>query len=122
MSATAAGSAASPAVAEEPAISAGEDEAPANAVSVATKKKEPPPEKPESIRLRALVIFSFWVIILVLGVPIWWKTTTIYRASLPLDEMKDWAEGRVINHTATNLKIGTNTIRHVDRSFHYEFL
>jgi hypothetical protein len=105
MSATATGLAASPAVAKESTIGAGEDEAPANAVSVATKKKEPPPEKPESIRLRALVIFSFWVIILVVGVPIWWKTTTIYRASLPLDQMKDWAEGRVINYTTMRLCI-----------------
>jgi hypothetical protein len=69
--------------------------APANAVSAAPKKKEPPPEKPESIRLRSLVIFSFWAVILCLGLPIWWKTTTIYRAPLPLDQMMDWADGRV---------------------------
>lgn len=68
---------------------------PANAVSVAPKKKEPPPESPESIRLRSWVIFSFWAIITVVGLPIWWSTTTIHRESLPLDQMMDWADGRV---------------------------
>ncbi|TAQ88448.1 hypothetical protein B7494_g3223 [Chlorociboria aeruginascens] len=68
---------------------------PAHAVTIAHRKKEPPPEKPESIRLRSLVIASFWAIILFLGLPIWWWTTAIYRASLPLDQMTDWAEGRI---------------------------
>jgi phosphatidylinositol glycan class S len=68
---------------------------PANAVSVAPKKREPPPESPESIRLRSYVILSFWAIITIIGLPIWWKTTTIYRARLPLDQMMDWADGRV---------------------------
>lgn len=72
----------------------GSEDAPENAVS-AYKKKEPPPESPESIKLRRLVILSFWAIIIAIGVPIWWRTTTIYRASLPLDQMMDWADGRV---------------------------
>jgi len=71
------------------------EDAPANAFSVAWKKKEPPPESPESIRLRTWVIASFWAIIIVVGLPIWWRTTTIYRASLPLEQMMDWADGRV---------------------------
>ena len=76
-------------------IERGED-APAHAVSVAPKKKEPPPETPESIRLRLFVILSFWAIVLFLGLPIWWRTTAIYRAKLPLDQMMDWADGRVM--------------------------
>lgn len=71
------------------------DTAPANAVIATEKRLEPPPEKPESIRMRTQVILSFWAIVLFLGLPIWWKTTTIYRAPLPLDQMTDWAEGRV---------------------------
>jgi hypothetical protein len=71
------------------------EDAPTNAVSAAYKKKEPPPESPESIRLRTWVIASFWAIIIVVGLPIWWRTTTIYRASLPLDQMMGWADGRV---------------------------
>ncbi|CAG8978835.1 hypothetical protein HYALB_00008490 [Hymenoscyphus albidus] len=71
------------------------DDAPVNAVNATPKKKEPPPEKPEHIRLRILVISSWWAIIMFLGLPVWWYTTTIYRASLPLDEMRDWADGRV---------------------------
>lgn len=74
---------------------------PANAVNVASKKKEPPAEKPEEIRIRSFVLLSFWAIIIFLGLPIWWRTTTIYRANLPLDQMMDWAEGRVCFSPAT---------------------
>ena len=65
---------------------------PANAV---TTSKEPPPENPEAIRLRTKVVFSFWTVILLLGLPTWWKTTSIYRAELPLQDMLDWADGVV---------------------------
>ena len=82
------------------------DDAPANAVSVVPQKKEPPPESAKSIRLRIWVILSFWAIIIIVGLPIWWRTTTIYRARLPLDQMMDWADGRVpspvINGRAPN--------------------
>jgi len=71
------------------------DEPPAAAVGAVAKRKEPPPEKPESIRVRGFVILSFWAIVLLLGLPIWWRTTAIYRARLPLDAMMDWADGRV---------------------------
>ena len=67
----------------------------ANAVTAAPKKREPPPETPGSIRLRYYVILSFWAFVILVGLPIWWWTTTIYRASLPIDQMMDWAEGRV---------------------------
>ncbi|KAH8906477.1 hypothetical protein BR93DRAFT_929099 [Coniochaeta sp. PMI_546] len=59
-----------------------------------TDRKQPPPEKPADVRRRTLVIVSFWLIVLCLGLPIWWQTTTIYRAKLPLDDMLDWADGR----------------------------
>jgi hypothetical protein len=38
---------------------------------------------------------SFWLVVLLLGVPFWWKTTAIYRADLPLDSMLKWADGKV---------------------------
>jgi phosphatidylinositol glycan class S len=69
--------------------------APANDANVTTTRKEPPPEKAESIRLRYLVLLSFWAIIILFGLPIWWKTTSIYRAPLPMDQMMDWADGKV---------------------------
>ncbi|RAH86287.1 hypothetical protein BO86DRAFT_453316 [Aspergillus japonicus CBS 114.51] len=56
--------------------------------------RPPPPEKPEAIRTRFKVIAAFWAVIVFLGFPIWWKTTSIYRASLPVPEMIDWADGK----------------------------
>ncbi|KAL2785786.1 phosphatidylinositol-glycan biosynthesis class S protein [Aspergillus keveii] len=54
----------------------------------------PPPEKPSAIQTRFRVVAAFWAVILFLGLPIWWKTTSIYRAELPLQEMLDWAGGK----------------------------
>ncbi|KAL8752962.1 MAG: hypothetical protein Q9199_005385 [Rusavskia elegans] len=61
---------------------------------IATTPKQPPPESRESIRVRQLVILSFWAIVVFLGLPIWWWTTSVYRARLPLQQMEDWAEGK----------------------------
>ncbi len=60
-----------------------------------TARKQPPPEKPSDIRTRTWVVISFWLLVVFLGLPIWWHTTTIYRANLPLDEMLEWADGKV---------------------------
>jgi phosphatidylinositol glycan class S len=57
--------------------------------------KQPPPESTESIWLRRLAIMSFWAIVVFLGLPMWLKTTAVYRAQLPLQEMTAWAEGKV---------------------------
>ncbi|PYH98167.1 hypothetical protein BO71DRAFT_438254 [Aspergillus ellipticus CBS 707.79] len=54
----------------------------------------PPPEKPEAVRTRFKVIAAFWAVIIFLGFPIWWQTTSIYRASLPIPDMIDWADGK----------------------------
>ncbi|KAL9043469.1 MAG: hypothetical protein Q9214_003347 [Letrouitia sp. 1 TL-2023] len=56
--------------------------------------KQPPQELAESIYIRRLVIFSFWVVAVVFGLPTWWWTTSIHRARLPLQEMMDWADGK----------------------------
>ncbi|CAK7229410.1 GPI transamidase component [Sporothrix curviconia] len=66
---------------------------PDDAVSPTTQK-QPPPEKPSEIRRRVAVMLSFWLIVGLLGLPIWWYTTTIYRANLPLDDMMEWADGK----------------------------
>ena len=65
-----------------------------NLVSSAKTKKKPPPESAEGIRVRSLVIFSFWAIVIFLGLPVWLWTTSIHRARLPLQEMLDWADGK----------------------------
>ncbi|KAL8824048.1 MAG: hypothetical protein Q9191_005337 [Dirinaria sp. TL-2023a] len=60
----------------------------------ASSSKRPPPESSENIRVRSQVIFSFWAIVLLFGLPTWWWTTSIYRARLPLQEMHEWADGK----------------------------
>ncbi|KAL8808311.1 MAG: hypothetical protein Q9182_000131 [Xanthomendoza sp. 2 TL-2023] len=66
---------------------------------VVANVKQPPPESRESIRVRQLVIFSFWAIAVFLGLPIWYCTTSVYRAQLPLQEMEDWAGGKACRPT-----------------------
>jgi len=60
-----------------------------------TSAQRIPPENPESISTRFRVVVTFWAVIIFLGFPIWWKTTSIYRAHLPIQDMVDWADGKV---------------------------
>ena len=57
--------------------------------------KKPPPERPQNARTRSWVVVSFWSVIVFLGLPVWLWTTSIHRATLPLQEMQDWADGKV---------------------------
>lgn len=61
----------------------------------ASKRKNPPPESSENIQTRSQVVLSFWAIVIFLGLPIWWWTTSIHRARLPLRDMLEWADGKV---------------------------
>ncbi|PVI02332.1 hypothetical protein DM02DRAFT_308243 [Periconia macrospinosa] len=56
---------------------------------------KPPQESTRSLWLRRTVILSFWAVAVLLGLPVWWKTTAIYRSDLPLQAMSDWAEGKI---------------------------
>ncbi|KAI9308809.1 phosphatidylinositol-glycan biosynthesis class S protein [Cunninghamella echinulata] len=38
-----------------------------------------------------LVVLAFWCVVL-LGVPFWWKTTEVYRARLPFNDIDSWKE------------------------------
>ncbi|KAI1401719.1 phosphatidylinositol-glycan biosynthesis class S protein [Hypoxylon fuscum] len=78
----------------QPAAVATSTNSQTNDISSSVKRKQPPPEKSEDVRRRSYVIASFWAIVLFLGLPIWWKTTTIYRAELPLSQMLNWADGK----------------------------
>ncbi len=84
--------------ASENSRDARENEAPSTsrtAAGVVAVSKAPPPETPKDVRTRRLVIAAFWSVIIIAGLPLWWQTTTIYRAALPLGQMMDWAEGKV---------------------------
>lgn len=54
---------------------------------------EPPPETVASVWTRRYIVLSFWLIVILLGLPLWWTTTMVYRANLPLDAMTAWAAG-----------------------------
>lgn len=92
---------------------------------VASAKKSPPPELPESIRVRSLVILSFWAVVICLGLPIWWRTTSIYRARLPLQDMLEWADGKVsspiLANSSTKAVTDSPCCRHVVRCFHCRY-
>jgi hypothetical protein len=62
----------------------------------APSNRKPPPETKENLWIRRWVILSFWAVVACLGLPMWWKTTAIYRADLPLQDMSDWADGKVM--------------------------
>ncbi|MCJ1399659.1 GPI transamidase component [Xylographa trunciseda] len=68
-------------------------------VKVSTASKKPPPETAHDIRVRTLVISSFWAIVILLGLPVWWWTTSIHRSRLPLQEMLEWADGKACRPT-----------------------
>ncbi|KAK1814182.1 GPI transamidase component [Friedmanniomyces endolithicus] len=57
-------------------------------------KPTPPTESPRTLLTRRTIVFSFWAVVLGLGLPHWLWTTSTYRASLPLSTMNDWAEGK----------------------------
>jgi len=67
-------------------------------VASASKQKLPPSSKQE-VRTRQYVVLSFWAVVFFLGLPIWWRTTTVYRASLPLEDMTAWADGKICRPT-----------------------
>ena len=71
-------------------------------------RKRAPPEKAEAISLRTKIVFSFWAIILCLGVPVWHQTTSIYRATLPLQEMLAWADSAVSKWKSYNVVCDAN--------------
>ncbi|KAF2110203.1 phosphatidylinositol-glycan biosynthesis class S protein-domain-containing protein [Lophiotrema nucula] len=78
-----------------PTMDSKEPPVPEKATDVSIARSQPPPETKESLRLRRYVILSFWAVAILLGLPIWWKTTAIYRAELPLQTMTDWADGKI---------------------------
>jgi hypothetical protein len=94
---------------------------PAKELTVVKAKKEPPPEASKAIQIRTCVVVSFWVIIVFFGLPLWWMTTTIYRAKLPLGQMMDWAEGRVGLHDPETFYYADMVSRLADQYFLFRF-
>ncbi|GJN89101.1 hypothetical protein Rhopal_002075-T1 [Rhodotorula paludigena] len=53
--------------------------------------RSPPTSPRVDVRSRRWTVASFWVILL-LGVPLWWRTTTLERQPLPEARILDWTE------------------------------
>ena len=79
------------------------DEAPSASV---VEKSMAPAERSGTVLTRRYIIFAFWVIIGCLGLPLWLWTTSIHRASLPLESMNRWAEGKACQvHYPLNVEV-----------------
>ncbi|KAL7308374.1 GPI transamidase component [Mucor circinelloides] len=53
-------------------------------------------EQENTGKITRLVVFAFWSVVLV-GLPFWWKTTEVYRASLPFSEIDSWQVKQACN-------------------------
>ncbi|KAI7905670.1 phosphatidylinositol-glycan biosynthesis class S protein [Cokeromyces recurvatus] len=62
-------------------------------------------------KVTRLIVFSFWIVIL-LGLPFWWKTTEVYRANLPFAEIDHW-----YNKQACNFVLPTQFTIYIPSSF-----
>ncbi|KAL0075090.1 phosphatidylinositol-glycan biosynthesis class S protein [Phycomyces blakesleeanus] len=65
-----------------------------------------------------IVVAAFWFVVL-LGVPFWWKTTEVYRASLPLAEIDTWQTWQASNKKLNKL-YDMNSIRTLKYSPRYQ--
>ncbi|KAI7831453.1 phosphatidylinositol-glycan biosynthesis class S protein [Gamsiella multidivaricata] len=45
-------------------------------------------------RSRRFILFSVWAVV-IFGLPLWWKTTRVYRAELPFEDIEKWNEWKV---------------------------
>lgn len=82
----------------------GDQESPkalATPIPQSTTARVPPPETSETTHTRFYVIAAFWAVIVFLGFPLWWQTTSIYRAHLPIQDMVDWDDGKVCQCACT---------------------
>ncbi|KAF9203540.1 hypothetical protein BGZ49_006295 [Haplosporangium sp. Z 27] len=68
-------------------------------------------------RSRRLILLSVWVVVL-LGLPLWWKTTRVYRAELPYEDIEQWNDWKTCQPTfpiTINLHLsGSSTLKQID--------
>ncbi|XP_055903161.1 GPI transamidase component PIG-S-like isoform X1 [Eupeodes corollae] len=62
-------------------------------------------------KYRMYASVAFMVVVLVIGVPMWWKTTEVYRVSLPYSDIRDLSESLI----QINMTVGIFTLK-PDRS------
>ncbi|CAO3663120.1 unnamed protein product [Rhizopus microsporus] len=50
----------------------------------------------ENAKKSRLIVLSFWIVVLI-GLPFWWKTTEVYRANLPFSDIDAWYSQQACN-------------------------
>ncbi|GAA5969873.1 hypothetical protein JCM3765_002924 [Sporobolomyces pararoseus] len=59
-------------------------------VEMSDSDKPIPISPPIDLKTRRITLFSFWSIFLLLGVPLWWKTTSLEQNTLPQQRISEW--------------------------------
>jgi hypothetical protein len=67
------------------------------------------------------VILSFWAVILFFGLPMWWQTTSIYRAKLPIERMLAWSEGSLCKDVSSSVVQRETRSLNYASSYHLTF-
>lgn len=79
----------------KPSLSDAQEIPPTTAVSALTSKQKTTPfESPQAISLRRRIIISFWLLILLLGLPLWISTQRVIRSPLPEADINAWSSGQ----------------------------
>lgn len=58
-------------------------------------EKTPAPRSAVQGKGSNAILFAFWAVVVLLGVPLWLWTTSIHRANLPMESMNEWSNGKV---------------------------
>lgn len=82
----------------------------ASVVGQALSQKQPPPESSSHITRRRWLLLWFWAVAVFLGLPFWVHTTSVHRASLPIDTMNAWAAGQVLSYLLFTVKQALNIV------------
>lgn len=54
-----------------------------------TTKNPSQQEEAEEVNYRICIMSVYLIILIIIGIPLWWNATRIYRATLPLSKMRD---------------------------------
>ncbi len=77
-------------------------------------EKQLKPESSSQIIWRRIIVLSYAFFVALIGIPIWWNTTSIHRSSLPIEEIND-----LNNEILSNFKIRIPVYLQIKNDFKY---